>query len=80
VLLREHADTYLVSTPSLARLSKKDIQVLQALIATAQDSYVQSTAQLSEENLMDQLLLEIQATYALTRIPLHMECIDISHL
>lgn len=47
---------------------------------SAQDSYVQSTAYLSEDNLMDQLLLEIQSNYELNRIPLHMECIDISHL
>jgi len=77
----EQQDTLqIVATPSLARLTKKERSSLDELFATAQKSYLQSTAHLSQDNLMEQLLVELQTSYDLSRIPLHMECIDISHL
>ncbi len=76
----QDTDKQIVATNSLARLSKKELAMLGELFETVQASYLQSTANLSEDNIMDQLLVEIQQSYDLSRIPLHMECIDISHL
>lgn len=70
----------LLITPSLHRLTKKEQHMLEELLTTAQQSYLQSTAQLTSENIMEKLLVELQQSYELRRIPLQMECIDISHL
>jgi excinuclease ABC subunit C len=78
--ITETPTQWFFATPSLSKISKTELITLQALITTAQQSYLQSTAHLNEENLMEQMLVALQQSYQLTRIPLHMECIDISHL
>ena len=60
-------------------ITKKEIKTLETLFLPAQKSYLQTTAQLHENNIMGQLLLQIKQYYTLNNIPLHMECIDISH-
>lgn len=49
-------------------------------MSTATSSYINTTVNLHENNLMEQLLSDLQTSYDLQRIPLHMECIDISHM
>lgn len=74
------AKKHILITPSLKWLRKKDLQQLNELAETAQQSYIATTVNLHEQNVMEQLLMTLQDTYHLKHIPLHMECIDISHL
>ncbi len=78
-VLKDNKNSYLITSSTLAKITKKEIKTLETLFLPAQKSYLQTTAQLHENNIMDQLLLQIKQYYALNNIPLHMECIDISH-
>lgn len=73
-------ETTLFTTPSLRTLSPTEQTHLEDLLQSSFHSYLHATAMDNEDNLMIDLLKQLQATYGLTRIPLRMECIDISHL
>jgi excinuclease UvrABC nuclease subunit len=78
-VIKDNKNSYLIASPTLAKITKKEIKILETLFVPAQKSYLQTTAQLYENNIMDQLLFQIQNAYDLKNIPLQMECIDISH-
>lgn len=78
--IKQQDDTLLLfATPSSKKISAKEWKLLEELFSTSVDAYVKTTINNNEANIMDALLLQLQQEYALSRIPLQMECIDISH-
>lgn len=78
-LLKQTDNYIIITTESCKKITQKDIATLESFFIPVQKSYLQTTANLHENNIMDQLLLQIQHSYALNNIPLQIECIDISH-
>lgn len=61
------------------KLHKEEQKSLQSLLEKFLQSYISSTL-FEEDNLINQLLIGLKEKYGLTKVPFHIECIDISHL
>ena len=79
-LIQQTDESWLFADTSCKKLSKKARSALVEVAETSLTSYLQTTANLTTENIINDLLVQLQTEYDLQRIPLVMECIDISHL
>lgn len=79
IQLKQKSDYTLSTSESFKKITQKDISTLESFFKPVQKSYLQTTASLHENNIMDQLLVQIKQSYDLKNIPLQIECIDISH-
>jgi len=77
--LLEEQDTYTLLWYGAARLRKDEKDLLQSHATTFGYSYLQSHMQSTHE-ITSYLLERLRKTYHLHRLPVHIECVDISHL
>lgn len=77
--LLEEQDTYTLLWYGAARLRKDEKELLQSHATTFGYSYLQSHMQNTHE-ITSYLLERLRKTYHLHRLPVHIECVDISHL
>ena len=75
----EEQDTYTLLWYGAARLRKDEKDLLQSHATTFGYSYLQSHMQSTHE-ITSYLLERLRKTYHLHRLPVHIECVDISHL